>query len=48
MLERGELIHNVAQTFDLREIAAAHETVESGKALGNIVVSVTYTKPLSG
>ena len=41
MLERREVIHNVAQTFDLREIAAAHETVESGKALGNIVVSVT-------
>jgi NADPH2:quinone reductase len=40
MLERGELIHNVAQTFDLREIVAAHEAVESGKAMGNIVVSV--------
>jgi NADPH2:quinone reductase len=38
MLERGELIHNVAQTFDLDEIAAAHEAVESGKAMGNIVV----------
>jgi NADPH2:quinone reductase len=40
MLERGELIHNVAQTFDLGEIAAAHEAVESAKAMGNIVVSV--------
>ena len=40
MLERGELIHNVAQTFGLRDIVAAHEAVESGKALGNIVVSV--------
>ena len=39
MLERGELIHNVAQTFDLGEIAAAHEAVESGKAMGNIVVN---------
>ena len=38
MLERGELIHNVAQTFDLADIAAAHEAVESGKAMGNIVV----------
>jgi NADPH:quinone reductase len=38
LLERGELIHNVAQTFDLGDIAAAHETVESGKAMGNIVV----------
>jgi NADPH:quinone reductase len=40
MLERGEFIHNVAQTFDLRDIVAAHEAVESGKAMGNIVVSV--------
>jgi NADPH2:quinone reductase len=40
MLERGELIHNVAQTFVLGEIVAAHEAVESGKAMGNIVLSI--------
>ena len=40
MLERGELIHNVAQTFALADIVAAHEAVESGKAMGNIVVRV--------
>jgi NADPH2:quinone reductase len=40
MLERGELVHNVAQTFDLADIVAAHEAVESGKAMGNIVVRV--------
>jgi NADPH2:quinone reductase len=38
LLERGELIHNVAQTFDLGDIVAAHEAVESGKAMGNVVV----------
>ena len=38
MLERGELIHNVAQAFDLGDMVAAHEAVESGKAMGNIVV----------
>jgi NADPH:quinone reductase len=38
MLERGELIHNVAQTFALSDIVAAHEAVESGKVLGNVVV----------
>ena len=38
MLERNELIHNVAQTFDLGDMVAAHEAVESGKAMGNIVV----------
>jgi NADPH2:quinone reductase len=40
MLERGELIHNVAQTFDLVDIAAAHEAVESGKTMGNVVVRI--------
>jgi NADPH:quinone reductase len=39
MLERGELIHNVAQTFALSDIVAAHEAVESGKVLGNVVVT---------
>jgi NADPH2:quinone reductase len=38
MLARGELIHNVAQTFALDDIAAAHEAVESGRAMGNVVV----------
>jgi NADPH:quinone reductase len=40
MLEQGELIHNVAQTFALAGMVAAHEAVESGKAMGNIVVKL--------
>src|SRR5262245_28076184 len=40
MLEGGELVHNVAQSFDLGAIVAAHEAVESGKAMGNIVVRI--------
>jgi NADPH2:quinone reductase len=40
MLEGGELVHNVAQSFDLGEIVAAHEAVESGKAMGNIVLRI--------
>jgi NADPH:quinone reductase len=40
MLERGELLHNVAQTFALADIVAAHEAVESGKVLGNVVVNL--------
>jgi NADPH2:quinone reductase len=40
MLERGELIHNVAQTFSLDDIVAAHETVEAGKATGNVVLRI--------
>ncbi len=31
MLERGALVHNVAQTFALDDIVAAHEAVESGR-----------------
>jgi NADPH:quinone reductase len=40
MLARGELIHNVAQTFELDDIVAAHEAVESGRVMGNVVVRV--------
>ena len=40
LLERGELIHNVARTFTLDETAAAHEAVESGTAMGNVVVRI--------
>ena len=38
MLEAGDLLHNVAQTFALADIAPAHEAVESGQAMGNIVL----------
>lgn len=38
MLQDGRLISNIAQTFALSEIVAAHETVEQGKALGNVLV----------
>jgi len=40
MLARDELIHNVARTFELDDIAAAHEAVESGRTMGNVVVRV--------
>jgi NADPH2:quinone reductase len=40
LLERGALIHNVARTFALADIVAAHEAVEAGTALGNIVVKI--------
>lgn len=37
-LERGALVHNVAAHFPLAQIAQAHELVESGQAVGNVVV----------
>ena len=40
MLEANTLIHNVAKTFPLAEIVAAHETVEQGKAIGNVVMTI--------
>ena len=40
MLEANRLIHNVAKTFSLDEIIAAHETVEAGKTAGNVVMQV--------
>jgi NADPH2:quinone reductase len=40
MLEANTLKHNVAKTYPLAEIVAAHETVEQGKAIGNVVMAI--------
>jgi NADPH2:quinone reductase len=40
MLEAKTLINNVALAMPLADIAAAHEAVEQGKALGNVVVTL--------
>jgi len=40
LLEQGRLLHTVAQRFALDDIAAAHEAVEGGKLLGNVVVDI--------
>jgi len=40
MLARDELIHNVSQIFKLDDIAAAHEAVESGQSMGNVIVRI--------
>jgi NADPH2:quinone reductase len=40
LLTRGTLKHNIAARVPLAEIAAAHEMVESGQAVGNVVVGV--------
>ena len=37
-LRRGALQHNVASHFPLTQIAEAHELVESGQAMGNVVL----------
>jgi NADPH2:quinone reductase len=40
MLEANTLVHNLAATFPLEQIVAAHQAVESGKAIGNVVVRI--------
>lgn len=40
MLERGVLQHNIAARFSLEDIATAHEAVESGQVIGNVVLQV--------
>ncbi|WP_374652442.1 NADPH:quinone reductase [Dongia sp.] len=39
MLREGRLKHTIAATFSLAEIASAHEAVEKGMTMGNIVVT---------
>ncbi|MEN3386635.1 MAG: NADPH:quinone reductase [Hyphomicrobiales bacterium] len=40
MMEAGRLMHNVAATFPLADIIKAHETVEQGRAIGNVVMEI--------
>jgi NADPH2:quinone reductase len=40
MLAANALIHNVAKTLPLADIVAAHQLVESGTAIGNVVMEV--------
>lgn len=40
LMEAKRLIHNVARTFSLEELVAAHEAVEQGAVTGNVVVQL--------
>jgi len=40
MLSRGELQHNIAERLPLAQCARAHQIVESGKAVGNVVLRI--------
>lgn len=40
LLEAGKLRHTIAERFRLSDIAAAHEAVESGALVGNVVVDI--------
>jgi NADPH:quinone reductase len=40
-LVAGTLLTNVGATFPLADVAAAHEVIEQGKVLGNVVVKIS-------
>jgi NADPH2:quinone reductase len=40
LLARGEVVHNIAERLPLARIADAHELVEQGRALGNVVLAI--------
>ncbi len=39
-LERGALVHNIAQRLPLDRIVEAHEAVEGGQTVGNVVLAI--------
>lgn len=41
LLARGELVHNIASRLPLQSIVQAHEAVEQGRVVGNVVLQVT-------
>lgn len=40
LLVEGRMKHNIARRMPLSQIVAAHELVESGKVVGNVVLAV--------
>jgi len=40
-LAQGALVHGIAETYPLEKIAEAHKAVESGAAIGNVVVTIS-------
>jgi len=39
-LVQGALVHGIAETYPLDEVAAAHQAVESGGMIGNVIVTI--------
>jgi NADPH2:quinone reductase len=40
LMQQDRLVHNIAQHLPLERIAEAHELVESGRAIGNVVLQI--------
>ena len=42
MLQRQQLVHAIGAEFSLDECVQAHETVEAGKTIGNVVIHIAH------
>jgi NADPH2:quinone reductase len=40
MLKQHQLTHSIGAEFKLDQVALAHETVETGKLVGNVVINL--------
>jgi NADPH2:quinone reductase len=41
LLQSGRLAHTIARRLPLQAVAEAHETVESGQVMGNVVLDLS-------
>jgi NADPH2:quinone reductase len=42
MLENHQLVHSIGAAFSLAQVVQAHETVEAGKTIGNVVIHIPH------
>ena len=42
MLQKNQLIHSIGAVFPLTDIVQAHETVEAGQTVGNVVLAIAH------
>jgi NADPH:quinone reductase-like Zn-dependent oxidoreductase len=42
MLENKQLKHTIGATFSLQQTAEAHQTVEAGQTIGNVLIEVDH------
>jgi NADPH2:quinone reductase len=40
LLQKNALQHTIAATYPLKDIAQAHEAVEQGQLIGNVVIAL--------
>jgi NADPH2:quinone reductase len=40
LLSKGQLVHTIGQRFPLEQVAQAHELVETGQEIGNVIIDL--------